>query len=230
MRQRIIFNSIVDLTPLLDVVFILLFALLMSLSTEKNASDQKVDELASVLDMTETQLKEVQSENDQMNGTIQQIKEQQMSLNSSFVDWFTKEQEVEALLSNPQTQNLFDLSKTSESLFKMDFLANQFFFIDVKVDAANAYKVIINGTTTNIQLNGALFNDEEGKKIATQMLFDSLEKALSTKQGGYRYVLFTLSDDGKMYKYAFDLIWSVFGDIETKYGTDEVFKLQYITY
>lgn len=230
MKQRIIFNSIVDLTPLLDVVFILLFALLMSLSTEKNASDQKVNELSTVVESTAVQLEDMRSKNEQMAEAVYKVKEQQMALNSSFVDWFTKEIDPEVLLDNPQTETIFDLDKTSESLYKMDFIANQFFFIDVKVDSRDIHTVYINNETTNIQLSSALFNDDAGKEIARQKLFDRLEKVLSTKQGGYRYVLFTLSDDGAMYKYAFDLIWSVFGDLEAKYGTDEVFKLQYLTY
>lgn len=230
MKGRVTFNSLVDLTPLLDVVFILLFAFLMSLSLEKNRSDEKVEELTATVSTTSQALELSEEKNDQLQTANERLVEQQQVLNESFIQWFTDEGSVVDLLDNPQVASLFDQNKTEESLYKMDFIANQFYFVDVKVDAVHRYKVLINDAETDLQLNEALFSDMTGKEQMKDMLFVELEKVLRSKQGGYRYVLLTLTDDGTMYKYAFDLIWTVFGELETKYGTDQVFKLQYLSY
>lgn len=228
MKRRVLINSIVDLTPLLDVVFILLFAFLMTMTMEKKVSDEKAIQLTESVEVSKATIASLVEKNIQLDEQLIQLKEQQDFLNAGFVKWFSKEGDLTALKDNEQLMNVFDLEKTSQSLYQMEFIANHFYFINVTVDSKNQYKIIINGETTTYQLNAALFNDQIGKENMKTTLFNYIEKVLSKKDGGYKYVLLTITDDGYIYKYAYELIWEVFGRLESK--SENIHKLHYVTY
>jgi hypothetical protein len=228
MKQRVLLNSLIDLTPLLDVVFILLFAFLMTMSMEKDASDEKANQLAETLAESAGEMEALVEENNQLRTNLERIKEQQANLNEGFVKWFAQEGTVDVFQNNALMMSVFDLEKTSQSLYQMEFITNQYVMINVSVDAKNQNRIVVNGTTTTYQLNAALSRDESGQAAVKKALFALLEDILSNKEGGYQNVLLTLTDDGYMYKYAYELIWNVFGQLENK--SANIHKLYYITY
>jgi len=190
----------------------------------------EVEELKTSAQLTEVNIEELNTENEKLKSSLEQMKEQQSTINSDLLKWFAQEGNTTVLSNNTLLFEQLDIEKANQSLYQMGFIANRFFFVNIQVDATRQHQVIINGESTALQLNLELYEDELAREKMKVSLFDEIEKVLSAKEGGYQYVLLTINDEGTMYKYAVDLIWTVFNEIETKFGPDKIHKLQYYSY
>ncbi len=238
MNKGIGSDKIVDLTPLLDVVLILLFALLLNMSVEQESVQAQADQLMEEIDRQESELEDllekVQVKDlqiSELNDNVHILNEQNQQMSQAVTTWFaSKEVRASETLTNDQVTKILDADEINQSLYQMDFIANQFFFIEVDFDERLYQEVRINGQPTGVQLNFDIRNDQTKLDKAYTDIFDELEKVMSQKDGGYRFVLFTLTDNGHVYSFAYDLVWSVIKDIETKYTEDTIYKLQYLNY
>lgn len=197
---------------------------------EKETTQMEVEELKTAFQLNNQEIDALNIENEQLKISLNQMSEQQSKINSDFIKWFAQEGNTTVITQNTLLLEQLDVEKTNQSLYQMGFIANRFFFVNIQVDTTRQHQVIINGESTPLQLNLELYQDELAKEKMKASLFDAIEKVLGAKDGGYQYVLLTVKDDGTMYKYAADLIWSVFSDIETKFGPDKIHKLQYYSY
>lgn len=238
MNKGIGSDKIVDLTPLLDVVLILLFALLLNMSVEQERVQAEADELMEEIDRQGSELedflekvKEKDLKISELEGNVHVLNEQNQEMSQAVTTWFAS-QEVRAseTLTNDQVIKILDAEEINQSLYQMDFIANQFFFIEIDFDERLYQEVRINGQSTGVQLNFDIRHDQTKLDKAYSDIFDELEKVMSQKDSGYRFVLFTLTDNGHVYSFAYDLVWSVIKEIETKYTEDTIYKLQYLNY
>ena len=228
----------VDLTPLLDVVLILLFALLMNMSMEQDAYKAQAQEV-------DEEMKESEQENEALSKLIQEQKEQiekletnisgldeqKKLLDEALVTWFANEEiRDQDLVTNEDFAKILDIDQTNQSLSEMNFISNQFFFIEVSIDSSQFHQVLINGQETYVQLNSDKSGDAQQIEKASVELYDFIDKELVSQKGGYSFVLFTLVDDGHAYKYALDLIWEVFKEFEDKEKDQRIYKLKYLNY
>ncbi len=238
MNKGIGSDKIVDLTPLLDVVLILLFALLLNISVEQETVEAEADELMEKIDKQEMELESLEGqvadrdlEIAELEDNINTLNDQNIELSDAVTTWFTSEDIRESeRLTNEEVLKILDSDKMNQSLYQLDFIANQFFFIEIDFDERLYQEVRINGQSTGVQLNLDIRHDQTKLDKAYTELFDALEKVMSEKDGGYRFVLFTLTDNGYVYRFGYDLVWSVIKDIEGKYTDDVIYKLQYLNY
>lgn len=238
MLRRTKSKSVVDLTPLLDVVLILLFALLMSMSFEQDAYKAEASKLDEELKATQLEKDAlttlIDEQKDQMavlEQNINTLDEQNKILDEAVITWFASEDiRNKELVTSEDFKEIFDKDKTNQSLYQMDFIANQFFFVEIEFDTENLHQVIVNGKSTNIQLTFEKRGDQTQLDLAYNELYDALEKELVSNKGGFSFVLFTLKDNGKVYKYAYDLVWGVIKDIEKSNKEQTIYKLQYLDY
>lgn len=238
MNRGIGSEKLVDLTPLLDVVLILLFALLMNMSIEQEAYKDTAEELAEEVAQKELEKEELNRLLEQrdvqiaeLNDNVEMLVEQDVKLSEAVVTWFASEDIREAeLVTSDDFEKILDKNEANQSLYQMDFIANQFFFVEIDFDRDNFQDVLINGVSTGVQLTFDKRNNQAQLEQAYDDIFDEVEKVMTEKDGGYRFVLFTLTDNGYVYSYAYDLVWSVIKDIETKYTDDTIYKLQYLDY
>ncbi len=230
MNKQLRSNKIVDLTPLLDVVLILLFALLMNMSVEQEDYKDEANEL-------KTQVMKVDQENEELNKIINQLQsnidtldEQSQVINEAVVTWFASEKVRDSeVVTSEDFGDIFDAKETNQSLYQMDYIANQFFFVEIEVDTKHYHEVIINDVPTGIQLTLDKRTQPE-KDEAADEIFDEIEKILSSKDGGYKFVLFTLTDNGEVYYFSYDLLWDVIKRIEEKHMGETIYKLKYLDY
>lgn len=231
-------TKLVDLTPLLDVFVILLFALLFNMSVETKASEESVETLTeqvrsleeSVMN-SEIENQQLTTENEDLKENITKISEQQDKTNQAIMEWMTQRELIDnQIITRVMIEELFVEDQAKQKLYELEFIANQFFFIEIYVDTSYQHMVYINNEPTYVYLDFENINSEDGTANAYIDLFDALEKLMKEAESGYNNVIFTLKDDGTMYSKAFDFLWSMLKDIEVKYGTDEIYKIQYLTY
>ena len=238
MLRRTKSKSVVDLTPLLDVVLILLFALLMSMSFEQDTVKAEAAELDSELIQAQVEkaelnalLLEQQEQMDKLKANLEVLDEQSQVMDEAVINWFASEEiRDKELVTSEDFEEIFDQEKTNQSLYQMDFIANQFFFVELEFDTDNLHQVVINGSPTNIQLTFEKRGDQTQLDLAYNEIYDVIEKEMVSNKGGYSFVLFTLKDNGQVYKYAYDLVWGVIKDLEEKYTDQTIYKLQYLEY
>jgi len=238
MLRRSKSKSVVDLTPLLDVVLILLFALLMTMSFEQDTYKAEASQLDGELEEAQqekdelTRLIEEQKEQiDNLENNLGILNEQSQEISNAVATWFTNEEiRDKELVTSEDLKKIFDVSKTNQSLSQMNLIANQFFLIEIKIDENQLYEVVINEKYTNIELTNKVQSDPILRKDAFNDLFDAIEKELTSNKGGYNFVLFTLVDNGRVYIYSLDLIWEVILEIEDKLEDQKTYKLRYLDY
>lgn len=238
MIRRTRSKSVVDLTPLLDVVLILLFALLMNMSFEQDNVRAEAAELDTELEQSRLEkdeltklLEDQQVQMDKLEENIEMLDEQSKVLDEAVITWFASEEiRDKELVTSEDFEEIFDQTKTNQSLYQMDFIANQFFFVEIEFDTDKLHQVIVNGTSSNVQLTFEKRGDQTQLDLAYNEIYDAIEKEMVSNKGGYSFVLFTLKDNGEVYKYAYDLVWGVIKDLEEKYSEQTIYKLQYLEY
>jgi len=231
-------NKAVDLTPLLDVVLILLFALLLNMSAEQDTYKAKASDLDEQLGQVNVEKAELeQLLNDanvqvyELQTDLETMSEQSEVIDEAIVTWLTNEDiRNKELMTSTEIKGLFEKDKTNQSLYKMNYIANQFFFIDISFNTEELHQVIINDIDTNVQLTIEKRNNQEQLKIAYDAIYDAVEKEMTSKKGGYSYILFTLKDNGKVNRYAYDFVWGILKDIELKEKDNNIYKLKYFNY
>lgn len=238
MRTPIRRNKLVDLTPLLDVFVILLFALLFNMSQETKASEKEVESLEESVERLEVSLdnalennNELEGENLTLKNNIDKISEQQSKTNEAIMEWMSSKELVDnQIITRVMMEELFEKEQAKQRLYELEFIANQFFFIEIHVDTMNHHHVYINGEPTYVYLDLEIHENEVSQENAYNELIDQLEKLMTEAESGYNNVIFTLKDDGTTLAKSFNFIWLLLKDIEMKYGTDEIYKIQYLTY
>lgn len=84
----------------------------------------------------------------------------------------------------------------------------------------------INGQPTNIYI---FFNQLSTPKSRTSLkksIQEAIESQLQLESSKKPLYLIGLKEDGTVYRYAYTLVWEVIKDIENKYGSDRIFKLE----
>lgn len=231
-------KSVVDLTPLLDVVLILLFALLMNMSFEQDSYKAEASELDQQLEQANEDkealnqlIEQQEAEMSKLESNLEQLDEQSQVIDEAIVTWFASEEiRDRELVTSEDFEQIFDKETTNQSLYQMDFIANQFFFIDIEFDTEQLHQVIINGVSTNVQLTADKRGNQEELKLAYDEIYDFIDSELVNRDGGYSFALFTLKDNGGVYKYAYDLVWGILKDIEDNNLEKRIYKLQYLDY
>jgi len=225
-------KNTIDLTPLLDVVLILLFALLMTAAKKQEEVESKAEKLTEKVEILSETLVEYEDEIKKKTADIETLNEQKTKIDEAIRAWLTSEEiRDQEIISNEKLTELFDSEKTNQALYQLDFIANQFFFINIRFDTKNNQLIYINDESTGIQVSIDKRHEEKMLDEISNELYDIIEKVMDNKEGNYKFVLFTLEDNGQVYRFAYDLVWEVLKELERK-DSDFTFyyKLQYLNY
>ena len=113
---------------------------------------------------------------------------------------------------------------------QLDFISEQFYIVEVRIDNENNHEVIINEEKTRIFLPLSIRNNQLALEQIRKEIYNYIEGMIADNEKQSAYILLSLEDRGGAYKYAFDLIWNVFREIEETETTTRVHKMQYIYY
>jgi biopolymer transport protein ExbD len=245
MKQKIF----LDLTPLLDVVLILLFAFMLNVNVATSEKDIKIQEknqinatLKETINDKNEHIKQLQSNIKNLNQMINKLqdnmdelsfdtaneKETIKKISNNLAKWFKDNQyKLDNITNEDSINSLIDEDSLLKQLSKYETISKKYFFIDIKLKSSSN-KLFINGedAKTFISLEEILTDDDKNNK--KEQVKDIIEKVIDNREGGYTFILITLSEEDNVYRYAYTLVWEAIKDIEQKHGTDKIFKAKYV--
>jgi biopolymer transport protein ExbD len=249
--MRRIKDQSIDMTPLLDVVFILIFALIMNVSISKAEDQEKLEahqEAMSEMVMTIGDLKDEIENSDLANVEAQALIEGLEDLvDHKTMVIETKNSELEAISeiikelitdemnAEDDQQNLTVLSQMiqqgdlAEAWLKYEQIADKYLFVDLKISNENG-RIYIDDvyTTINIEKYDAVIKEDKEGKVAT--LSSYLYNWLDHKEGGYSFVFVTVTSEDKVSRAAINLVFEALGRLQPSFDQDYYMINKYVTY
>lgn len=245
MKQKIF----LDLTPLLDVVLILLFAFMLNINAASSEKDSKLNgehelnnELQATIDEKDKQIKDLKNnildlekEVDNLNDNIDEMsfdianeKDTLLDVSENLAKWFSDNEEtLEDIADSKDIDKLIDDDSILKQLHKYEAISKKYFFIDIKLKSTQN-KLFINEQDMSTYITLEEIDSKEGRSNKKEQIKDIIEKVIDDREGGYTFILITLSEEDHVYRYAFNLVWDAIKDIQQKHGTDKIFKTKYV--
>ncbi|MCT4687041.1 hypothetical protein [Vallitalea sp.] len=245
MKQKIF----LDLTPLLDVVLILLFAFMLNINAASSEKDNKLNgeqelnnELQSTIAEKNKQIADLkniildlQKEVDNLNNNIDEMsfdianeRDTLLNVSENLTRWFSDNEEVlEDIADSKDTRKLIDDDSILKQLHKYETISKKYFFIDIKLKSTQN-KLFINEQDMSTYITLEEIDSKDGRNNKKEQIKDLIERVIDDREGGYTFILITLSEEDHVYRYAFNLLWDAIKDIQQKHGTDKIFKTKYV--
>ncbi|MCK4258730.1 MAG: hypothetical protein KAX49_07115 [Halanaerobiales bacterium] len=246
-------RSILELTSLLDVILILLFAFMLNFNADlESVSDEKL--------MLESEMQNLVQEKDQLISEKMllqkeiemlklQMQEMEFYLNkekqtlTTVTDGLARfmqihHNELELLLQQAEVSDqpklqevldkLTDETQIIKELWKHETLVKRFFSIEVGLKSSHNL-LFVNGISTNIGIDYEEIDTIFGHQKKKEVIKDAIEQVIKEREGGAQMVALSLALlDQEVYQYAYSLTWEAIKEIQEKYGTDKIFISEYI--
>lgn len=202
-------NMKIDLTPLLDVMMIIIFAVLMSIQKEHMDMKQSSKDYSKSLESLSKENQSLYEKNKDLERILSQY--------NRYLSQFITDEDENISLNNPEA--------FKEEILKYNSIKPKFSFIDIELKTKDN-NLYINQQKTNIYIFFEQVSKEESRTSLKRSIQEAIEAQLQVEKGSTPLYLISLKDDGTVYRYAYTLVWEVIKDIEKKYGSDRIFKLE----
>lgn len=171
--------SFVDLTPLLDVVLIILFAFMFNMTLAGEQRDEAVKEREQAISVLETEIESLEASKELVNESVEAI---------------------DTLL-----QQVLDGEIDANELMKYREIANQYIFVDVQLKGKN-HALFINGRSLGRSIS---FDDVIDKASRDQLVLEIarlIYNQMNTLEKGYRFALLSIYVDQDSSRYAVEVV------------------------
>ena len=225
------------MTPLLDVVFILLFALIMNV-TVAQAEDEAVITNQGAQIVALEQEKTILEEQKTTLEEAMVIKEEHVRNNEDKLNALS---EVLENLVNKDLQNLQDPEtiKSLEAMFEEGDLvdtwlryqqvADKYLFVEIKI--TNDYgRTYLNGNYTGINIDQQDVIDREVRSEKVASLSSYILNWLDHRQGGYSFVFVTLVSEDEVTRAATNVLQDALNRLQLSFNKDYYMINKYIRY
>lgn len=251
-------EAVVEMTPLLDVVFILLFALMLNVNVSKAKDDAEIDDLevqVAMLEASESslmesldevtssrlsyveKLKAAQSE----NSTLDKLsKEQLLKLSEQtqqfeefddlFMELITKEIEsFDGEIDTEFIEAIADEGLVIKEWLKYEQIGERYLFAEVSISNTDG-RVYIDDTYTgvNIERRDAINNEVKKEKI--NELSGFIYNWLDHKEGGYSFIFITVVAESKVTRSATEIIYDTLGSMQPSFDQNQYLINKYIAF
>ncbi|MBC7961253.1 MAG: hypothetical protein H7X94_15450 [Vallitaleaceae bacterium] len=220
-------DNIVDLTSLLDIMLILLFAFMINMAgnvreQEKTSEDSKKTNEA------------LQRELDQKNLQVKEL-EVQLAGNQDTILELQNENTKEAMLLKERLVTLsewmgsdgkaVDLEVLNHTIQKYEAISKFYVFVDIQLQTGDSH-VLINGEDTGTYILEQEIMTEQLKANKQSKIEELISDYLDNIKGGYSFALITLSEDGQVKRAQYNLVWEAVKAAQQKKDSDKVFITQ----
>ncbi len=240
-------NHIVDLTSLLDIILILLFAFMINMADsvreqeETTAASQEasqslqsalekqktlVEELESAQEALKQQLEEGEVQIDELYSKNDQEAQAIKTLMKTLSEWMgTNEPLVSEIVGEDAAQQLIDPKILNETLQKYEAISKNYVFIDVVLQTKDSH-IFINGEATSIYILEQELISLDLKSSKQSEIVDLFVDYLDNFKGGYSFALITLAEDGQVKRAQYNLVWEAIKEVQQKKNSEKVFLTQ----
>lgn len=240
----------IDLTPLLDIVLIILFAVMLNAGNHISNLAEKTRQIANEKqqathekEQIQQQLKKVLEQNKALQKQLSDKKEfefEQKEFYENMLSAFYKtlgadEDETKKILQNIYSDDKAIMEKEIEKLLhkenfikeyiKYSIITNKVYLLEIAL-ATDKNRIFFNAEPTDFYVLLSETNPKEEEMIHN--IADLIDKKIGSREGGVGMILVSLTwlDDG-VDKKAYDLVWRAIKELESTYGNTRLFKTQY---
>ncbi|PKM68043.1 MAG: hypothetical protein CVU95_05190 [Firmicutes bacterium HGW-Firmicutes-2] len=230
-------ENTIDMTPLLDVVFILLFALIMNVTVAQAEDEAVITNQGAEIVALEQEITLLESQKISLEEELV-IKEEQVRNREEQLSGLSEALEN---LVNKDIQNLED-PQTIKSLeamleegdlvdtwLKYQQVADKYLFVEIKItnDKGRTY---LNDVYTgiNIDQSDVIDRDVRSEKVAS--LSSYMLNWLDHRQGGYSFVFVTVVSEDKVTRAANNVLQDALNRLQLSFNKDYYMINKYIRY
>ena len=231
-------RSHIDLTPLLDIILLMVFGFMFFLTSATTQLDQSQADNAKIADESAAQVETLTDQNSQLiseNAVLSDAIQYQAAdidkLNQAVSDYFSIDRDIlEQTLSQQDagdTERYFDhYSNENNVAYEMvlyDLLKAEFYFVEV-VLSGESNQIRINGRTTPIAVTSKDAYDTDKRDALIADIKQEISAVIDSRPGGSAMVFVTLSTDNiEVYHYAWDATWDAVTSLQEKYGAKDYY-------
>lgn len=234
-------RSHIDLTPLLDVILLLVFGFLFVLaSTNTQLAGVKADLETSTAD-SQAAIKALEAENERLALQVENLQEalaasqataeltaqgaaEYFSLNQNELAVFLSQQSVEN--ASAYLAAYADAGSVAKNMVMYELLANEFYFVEVVLNGEDN-RILINGEKTSVNIRPEDIESADAKTEKKQAVKDIISGVIDSRTGGSSMVFVTLSTDNpEVYHYAWALTWQAVSELSEKYGAKNYYSAE----
>lgn len=234
-------RSLIDLTPMLDVILLLVFGFMFVLAstnsllykTEEDL-DKALNENSSTIESLDQEILDLENENLILSEKIEYQDKNITKIKSGVQEYFKIDRlELEQALSQTNKENTAsfidrysDEDDVAYSMVMYELLANEFYFVKVVLKGED-HRVFINDKSTPITLRFEDVINSEKRLNKISDIKDEISKIIDSRQGGSSMAFVTLSSDNdEVYHFAWDLTFDAIKSLEEKYGAKNYYSAE----
>ncbi len=238
-------RSIIELTSLLDIILILLFAFMLNMNTageslhEENLQlKEQTTFLTGERQGLQTELDQLQTQMEAMQFTHEKEKKTLGELAKGIARFLEVEEEellsaLELVESNDYERMERMLNQVTErgqivkELWKHEMLVKRFYFIEVGLKHSTN-QLYINDSQTTVTIHHDELKNSPDRINKKEKIKDTIERFINEREGGIGMMVISLTLlDQEVYQYAYEITWEAIKELQEKYGTDKVFITEY---
>jgi len=226
-------RSNIDLTPLLDVILLLVFGFMFILTTVNTNLEESRQENKQLTNTSNAQIETLTSENavlkTENNNLKTAIDNQTQSLDmleSATKNYFNiNEKQLETIISSQSgseagvyLNRYADASDTAYQMIMYELLKAEFYFVEMVIKGDDN-RIWINDVSTPIGIDAKDAYDTQSRDDKISEIKNEISSIIDARPGGSSMVFVTLSTDNpNVYHFAWDIAWDAITNLQEKYG------------
>lgn len=211
-------RAVLELTPLLDVILIILFAVIINVSQSNIASVKDKEILKEEL-MNEVLKYEIEkSKNEKLNEALYQLlSKDKEKFDEIIKNIYESDSKVYDNTDKESTEILI------QEILKYSSLSKQISFIDIGLYGENN-RIYLNNNKTNIYIPYEEIETLDKKLVKKEEIKNVIEEAIKKRRNGDILMISLSILDENVYKYAYDLVKETIDEAIEDYGEEKVLK------
>ena len=206
----------IDITSLLDVILIILFAAMLHMNNTSIQAEKEVQDMSNEMESLQEDLKSAEKD----NLMLEEASEVLAAENESLL------LEVETLTDRLDFVNH---SINIEDLYKYEVVFNKFTFIDLYYEDTEE-TFYINDENTGIYLTSDDWYDYTLRSNKVSQISAAMEDYIDSIKGGYSFILITYKHTDKVYRYVSQLALASIDYLQSQYKDNTIFETEYIIF
>jgi hypothetical protein len=234
-------RSIIDLTPMLDVILLLVFGFMFVLASTNSLLFKTEEELDMALSENSSQVESLNEDIDDLNDEVFILNKKIIALeeyNAKIKSGLEKHFKINKIqLEQALNQSddgsvamlLDNYSKESDIAYSMvmyELLASEFYFVEVIIKG-DTQQIWINDKPTPVVISFEDAQSLDAKNEKINEIKNEVSKVIDSRPGGSSMAFVTLfSDNDEVYHFAWDLTWDAIKNLEEKYGAKNYYSAE----
>ncbi|MCF8018424.1 MAG: biopolymer transporter ExbD [Vallitaleaceae bacterium] len=230
-------ENTIDMTPLLDVVFILLFALIMNVTvaqaedeaviTNQGAQIVALEQEKTILEEQKTALEEEIIINDEH---VRNNEDKLDALSEALENLVNMDLQN---LQDPETieslEAMFEEGDLVDTWLRYQQVADKYLFVEIKITNDHG-RTYLNGNYTGINIDQPDVIDREVRSEKVANLSNHILNWLDHRQGGYSFVFVTLVSEDEVTRAATNVLQDALNRLQLSFNKDYYMINKYIRY